>query len=574
MIHPEPAADPFLAPLHRSFLIGSFVCGALALLVLPLHLALAGPPHAAMLLVLSWMLSQWPLALYLSRSGALDRAVGLSSGLFACVVTAVCFLTGGAGSFALIWLIVPPVEASLATNRKTMFGVTALCVLLLAAIVAVPVSLTHFEPLPWPVRILSTFAALIYAGVLANRILLDRKQAREAVNSSSRERQLVSQSVSEVLCELDADRAVRVIGGPVRQMLGMASPFSGASSELLPGGDWLFSRLHVADRPLYLTRLADVRHTGSSARFEVRLRVGASNPGDVGQADYKRLEFYLRTVEADVLTEGGNGKRTLLSIRDAEMANPDELFIPAGLEAPGTEKISRALQDHASGEAKAAFADIISQSARLETENWDPSQEGFGDAVLNIKKAGETGLAALNAVSEFGQGREAGAELEYRSVDLNASLDRCARLLKPIADRFGVDLEVEPFPNAPEILADGKLLRQSLCLVLSDMIETAGNGAVVNMAGVTVPSGPQILLAVKNRKSCLSWSAENSKPVLRFANGLFERIGGSLSLQTMLGHGESVVLRLPSRAGQGAASARAGDLTEDRSVARLRTKTA
>lgn len=555
-----------MAPLHRSFLAGSFLCGALALLVLPLHLALAGPPHAATILVLSWMLSQWPLALYLSRSGSLNRAVGLSSGLFAVIVATVCFLTGGIASFALVWLIVPPVEASLATSRKMLGGIAALCSLLLAALAALPVSLPHFEPLPGPVRIVSTLLALVYVGVLANRILLDRKQAREAVNRSSQERQLVSESVSEVLCELDVDGAVRVIGGPVRQLLGVAPLPAGAFS----GGDWLFARLHVADRPLYLTKVSDVRLKGGSACFEARVRIGASNPGDAGLADYRRLEFDLRTVEADVPSSVSGGKRTLLSIRDLEGAHSVAPHQSAEAPEPGAEKFSRVLLDHAAGEARAAFAEIVALSARIGDSEWEPSQQGLGDAVVNIRKAGESGLAALNAASEIEAGRAPGEELDCGTVDLNSSLHRCASLLKPIAERFGVEIEVEPFPNAPGIHADGKLLRQSLCLVLSDMIETSGRGASVNVAGVTVPSGLQILLSVRNRNSCLSWSADNSKPVLRFANGLFERIGGSLSLQTMLGHGVSVVLRLPPQSGRSAVPP-AAEVAPDR---RPRAKTA
>ena len=110
MIHPAAAADSFLAPIHRSLLMSCLLSGTVALFILPLHLALAGPPHVATLLVLAWMLCQWPIAHYLSRTGAMNTTIALSSGLFASFVAAVCLMTGGESSFALLWLLIPPVD--------------------------------------------------------------------------------------------------------------------------------------------------------------------------------------------------------------------------------------------------------------------------------------------------------------------------------------------------------------------------------------------------------------------------------------------------------------------------------
>lgn len=534
MIHPQAAADPFCASLHRSFLISSFVCGGTALFVLPLHLALAGAPHGAVILVLSWMISLWPMALYLSRSGNLDRAVVLSSGLFACVVAAVCLMTGGHASFALAWMVVPPLEAALSTKRKTVVAITALCVLLLSVIVLQPYSLPQFAAVPDSVRYLSTLIAIIYAGLLAGRISQDRKRAQQAVGRFAQERQLVNRCASEVLCEIGDAGGVTVLGGPLRQMFSLQA-HSGDE-------DWLFARIHVADRPLYLTSLSDVRHGGGESRFEVRMRVGASAPGESGQAEYRPMQLHLRTVaeEGSVRKSAGHA-RTLLSIRSLETSEGNaDGFVPQVTEAEAG-KVRRTLFQNANAEAQAAFAEIVALASRMETT-------GTGhEAAALIRRAGEDGIAALNGASEL-KGADGGAWIvECAPVDINTSLLRCADLLRPVCDQMETALTIEPLANAPVVLADDKLLRQALCLVLSEMLETSGKGGAVNVAGGVAASGLHIVMTVSNRRSCLSWSAEASQPVLRFANGLFERIGGKLSIQTMLGHGESIMLRLPLR---------------------------
>ncbi|TYC56475.1 hypothetical protein FMN50_11245 [Rhodobacterales bacterium] len=532
MIHPHAAADAFFSPLHRSFLIGSFVCGGAALFVLPLHLALAGAPHPAVILVLSWMLSQWPIALYLSRSGNLDRVVTLSSSLFACVVACVCLLTGGRESFALVWLIIPPLEAALSTRRKTVAGVSGLCILLLSIILFQPFSLPQFPVLPGAVRFLSTFAAVIYAGSLAMRIAQDRKNAKEAVDQSAKERQFVNEGVSEVLCEVSRNGDAEVLGGPVRQMFGFQAPVA--------GDDWLFSRLHVADRPLFLTRLSDIRRDGAGSRFEMRMRVGANVPGETGQAEYRTMEFHLRTIEADLEREGA-APRMLLSIRNPEASEHEAGEFPGSQGDAFAGKLSHSLFQTASAEAREAFAEIVARTRQLE------DGEATAESIALIRKAGEDGISALTRASGLGPADDETANLECGPVDINSSLERCAVLLRPVAAGFGASIEVEPVRNAPQILGDGKLLRQALCLVLTDMLETSGDGGVVHLSGGAAASGLHIVLSVSNRRSCLRWSAEASRPVLGFANGLFERLGGKLSVQTMLGHGESVVLKLPLR---------------------------
>ncbi len=540
MIHPSAATDVFLAPLHRSFLISATVAGTSALVVLPLHLALAGPPHVVVTLMLSWLLSQWPLALYLSRSGALDRTIGLSASLFAGFVAAICVLTGGSTSFAFLWLLVPPVEAAFSTSRKTTYAVILLCAGLMIAVSVAPGTLAGIAPLPAGVTLLAGVAAILYVGLLAIRISTDRKHARSLMKASEGRRQLINQSVSEVFCELKPDGGLSVMGGPVKELLGITSGFNSDS--------WLFSRLHVADRPLYLTKLSEARNDSEVASFDVRLRVGASSPGETGQAEYRKLSLKLRPPiqEADLSVEGQGS--LLLSLRAADEM-PIEALSQTLPEEMNTrlERISAQMQETAGRGARTALENVLSRAADLENIDLAFDQRRVEDAARDIRRSGQVGLSSLAELSDLIVGQQGDLEPVFAKTDIVSALEFCLERVGPAADRQGVQIETSCGQNLPLVFVDGTLVRKAMCFVLLDMIATSGSGAKILLEANCSLAGFELLFSVKDRKSSLQWSSEDSKPVLTFAADLLERTNACLKVQTMLGHGESVCIRLPAR---------------------------
>jgi two-component system, cell cycle sensor histidine kinase DivJ len=561
MIHPCAAADPFLLPLHRSFLIFCFVGGTAALLVLPLHLALAGPPQVAMILVLAWMLSQWPLALYLSQSGDLDRSIGLSASLFACFISAICFLTGGIESFALPWLLIPPVEAAFSAQRKTAVWVTALCLGLLASIAVIFPRLPEFTAMAMEIRLLATFAALIYVGVMAQRVSLDRKRARSAVRTSELKRQLMSQSVSEIFCELDAEGNLQVVGGPV------ANLFGAIHSSV--GDDWLFQRLHVADRPLYLTKLSDVRNGGAISTFEVRMRVGTTVPGERGQAEYQQLELQLRSFQADVSSPEASSDKIFLKIRilDGNESSNGGRAVASSI-VTRTDRISGSIIENANAEARAAFSRINFQTEQLGKFAEANDATSIRDTARQIDEASKSGTVSLNTVSEFVPGAEDLQEQDYASVDVGISLRQSLKIVSLAASQHGVEINIGALGDLPRVLSDEKLMHKALCYILHEMVETSGSSAVVDVSGNAEQSFVEITFSVSNRMSSLSWNSADSRPVLDFANRLLEKSGASVSIQTILGHGDNIVLRLPRRTQRAAYSSSSGVLPDIRPIAK------
>ena len=195
------------AARHRAFIAPRLLGSVVALASFPAYLIARGAPNAIELTVFAWLIAPILIAYFLSRTGRYESAHVLSSLALAGLVTAVAMLTGGIASFAAVWLVVVPLEASLSASRRV-------------------------------VAIASTFA-LAAAGLLVR-------------------------NMTDVITRYGRDGAVLFVS-PAAQSL-----FGCGVSDL--HGQSLFGRVHVADRPAYLTALGDTAALGESRSVEFRVR--------------------------------------------------------------------------------------------------------------------------------------------------------------------------------------------------------------------------------------------------------------------------------------------------------------
>lgn len=541
MIHPGVAADDFLAPLHRSFLTSCFLSGTAALFVLPLHLALAGAPHVATILVLAWMLSQWPIAHFLSRTGDLNKAVALSSGLFATFIGAICVMTGGESSFALLWLLVPIVEAAFATSKKVTIGVAALCCGLLAAVSVFSGHVSQVAILSPEARLIATAAALIYTGMLAVRISLDRKRARATLAAAEEQRRLVCSNVSDVLCELDQSGRMTVIGGPVRQMLGFV-PKTGEA-------DWLFHRLHVADRPGFLNHLADVKEGGETSRSLVRLRVGSSQPGEKGHATYREIELKLQSVAEDA--GSGDGSKVILTFRDAKegIGLPDAH--EDGVEQARSGDIRWNIIEEAGETVRAQMSEIVDLATMVEDRGLSLSEGSLHLTAQRIRSAGNQSAESMSAILDLVPEETVYGSRDLNNVNVAECLKHSSNLIFPLAERLRVGIEINADPDLPDALVERKKFRQSIHLILSELVESIGVGGSVDVCVHREQNGLELALTAVNRQSSTHWSSDGSKRVFDHAAELLAGSGAVLNFRSTLGKGESIVLNVPVRFGKG-----------------------
>ena len=254
---------------HRAFLAPR-MCGSLvAFAAFPAYLALRGAPTAPAVAAFAWLIAPILLSWFLSRTGRYESAHVLSALAIAGLVMMLAATTGGIGSFAAVWLVVVPLEAALSASRRVVAFASALALSCAALLIA----LGHLGWLPSPqpdsmqeglFAAFGVASATIYAAVLA---FSAESLARTSVAMLYREEDryhLLARNMSDVISRHRRNGAVQFISPAVESMLGAKAP------QLL--GHGLFDRVHVADRPAYLTALSDAARGGEARSVEFRLR--------------------------------------------------------------------------------------------------------------------------------------------------------------------------------------------------------------------------------------------------------------------------------------------------------------
>src|SRR3954469_399315 len=302
LLHPSARYDALTRARHRAFMAPRLFGSLVAFAAFPVYLAIRGAPTALEAAALSWLIAPILLSWFLSRTGRYEGAHVLSSLALAGLVMTVTLTTGGIESFAAIWLVIVPLEASLAASRRVVAFASALAVSCAALLIV----LGHFDMLRPPQTsaalrgVLMGFgvaSATLYAAVLAfGSELLSRTGVSLLYLEEDRYR-LLALNMSDVISRHRNNGAVQFMSPAADAMLGVPA------ARLL--GHGLFDRVHVADRPAYLTALSDAARGGEARGVEFRLRRDVVRGNDrmrPSGAEFIWVEMRCRPMEQDADT--------------------------------------------------------------------------------------------------------------------------------------------------------------------------------------------------------------------------------------------------------------------------------
>ena len=243
--------------------------GLVALAAFPVYLAMRGAPTALEVAAFAWLIVPILLSWFLSRTGRYEGAHILSSLALAGLVMMVAVTTGGIESFAAVWLIVVPLEAALSASRR----VVAFAFALALSCAALLIVLGHYHMLPVPefsaalrgaLTGFGVVSAVFYAAGLAfGAESLARTSVALLYVEEDRYR-LLARNMGDVISRHSRNGAVQFISPAAEAMLG--TPVARLS------GHGLFDRVHVADRPAYLTALSEAARGSEAHSVEFRLR--------------------------------------------------------------------------------------------------------------------------------------------------------------------------------------------------------------------------------------------------------------------------------------------------------------
>jgi len=495
LLHPSARYDALTRARHRAFMAPRLLGSLVAFAVFPIYLAMRGAPNALEVTAFAWLIAPILLSWFLSRTGRYEGAHVLSSLALAGLVMTVALLTGGIESFASFWLVLVPLEAALSASRRVVAFAAALALACAAALIAAG----YLDLLPAPetdpaLRVVLTGFGVASATLYAAGLAFGAESlARTSVSLLYREEdryRLFAHNMSDVISRHRGNGAVQFISPAAEAMLG--TPVARLT------GHGLFDRVHVADRPAYLTALSDAARGAGPRSVEFRLRRDAtrSERGQDGAFDFIWVEMRCRPLEPSAAATAGQEPEVVAVIRDVT-----------------DRKLQEQALDQARNSAEQADAAKTRFLATMSHELRTPLNAiiGFSEMIaqeealmLNaarrkeyaqlINDSGQHLLSVVNGILDMSKMESGNYEIAPEPFAPRAALVNCCNLLALKARENGVELATDAPQDLPDITGDPRAFRQIVLNLVSNAIKfTERDGKVMVSAAV---EGSRLVLRV------------------------------------------------------------------------------
>ncbi|MDF0491752.1 sensor histidine kinase [Bradyrhizobium yuanmingense] len=558
LLHPSARYDALMRARHRAFMAPRLLGSLAAFAAFPVYLAMRGAPSAIEVAAFAWLIAPIMLSWFLSRTGRYEGAHVLSSLALAGLIMAVAITTGGIESFAAVWLIVVPLEAALSASRRVAAFASLLALSCAGMLILVSQLgwLPVVEPSAAERGVLMAFgvtSATLYAAGLAFGA---ESLARTSVALLSREEEryrLLARNMSDVISRHQRNGAVQFISPAVEAMLGMQV------AQLL--GHGLFDRVHVADRPAYLTALSD------AARGEVRsveFRLRREPAAERGPVDFIWVEMRCRPLDQD-------------SARDVTC----EAEVVAVMRDVTDRKLFEQALDQARSAAEAADAAKTRFLATMSHELRTPLNAiiGFSEMIAQeqalmlgaaqrkeyaqlINDSGQHLLSVVNGILDMSKMESGNFEIASEPFAPRASLLHCCNLLALKARENGIDLITDAPQDLPVMTGDPRAFKQIVLNLVANAIKFTERGGQVCVSAAV--SGSQLTLRISDtgvgiapddlkRIGAPFFQAgttyqrrhEGTGLGLSIVKSLVALHLGELTVQSRLGEGTAVTVKLP-----------------------------
>ncbi len=460
----------------------------------PAYLAMRGAPTALEVAAFAWLIAPILLSWFLSRTGRYEGAHVLSSLALAGLVMTVAMTTGGIESFAAIWLVVVPLEAALSASRRVVALASALALTCAAMLIA----FGYFGMLPTPEvntvsrSIFMAFgvasATLYAAGLAFGAESLARTSVALLYVEEDRYR-LLARNMSDVISRHHRNGAVQFISPAAETMLG--APVS----RLL--GHGLFDRVHVVDRPAYLTALSDTARGGEARSVEFRLKRDAPRGSERGSlVDFIWIEMRCRPLEQASDTTATLDAEVVAVMRDVTDRKIQEqaldLARTAAEQADASKTRFLATMSH---ELRTPLNAIIGFSEMIVQEDvLMVTAARRREYAQLINDSGQHLLSVVNGILDMSKMESGNFEISPEPFAPRAALLNCCNLLALKARDNAIDLVSRAPEDLPDMTGDPRAFKQIVLNLVSNAIKFTERGGRVTVSASV--EGSRLMLRV------------------------------------------------------------------------------
>jgi two-component system, cell cycle sensor histidine kinase DivJ len=559
LLHPSARYDALTRARHRAFMAPRLLGSLAAFAAFPVYLAMRGAPSAIEVAAFAWLIAPILLSWFLSRTGRYEGAHVLSSLALAGLIMAVAVTTGGIESFAAIWLVVVPLEAALSASRR----VAAFASLLALSCAGILILVSQLGWLPigdtsaaerGVLMAFGVASATLYAAGLAFGA---ESLARTSFALLSREEEryrLLARNMSDVISRHRRNGAVQFISPAVEAMLGVPV------AQLL--GHGLFDRVHVADRPAYLTALSDAAR-GDVRSVEFRLRrepVGSER----GQIDFIWVELRCRPLDQDAGRDATREADVVAVMRDVTDRKLSEQALDrarsAAEDADAAKTRFLATMSHELRTPLNAIIGFSEMIAQEQTLMLGAAQRREYAQLIN--DSGQHLLSVVNGILDMSKMESGNFEIASEPFAPRASLMHCCNLLALKARENGVDLVTDAPQDLPFMTGDPRAFKQIVLNLVANAIKFTERGGQVTVTAAV--SGSQLALGISD--TGIGIAPDDLKRVgapffqagktyqrrhegtglgLSIVKSLVALHLGELTVQSRLGEGTAVTVKLP-----------------------------
>jgi cell cycle sensor histidine kinase DivJ len=511
-------------------------------------------------MVFAWLVVPILTAYFLSRTGRYESAHVLSSLALTGLVTAVAASTGGIVSFAAIWLVVVPLEAALSASRRVV--ATASTLALGAAGLLVLLDTQHLLPTPSPsshaaLAALGIVSAALYAAGLALGAETLARTSFWLLYAEEDRYRLLAHNMTDVITRHGRDGGVLFMSPAGEALFG--ARLAGLH------GHGLFDRVHVADRPAYLTALGDTAALAESRSAEFRVRRDGTDAHGHPAMEFVWIEMRCRPLEQAGADAGEAGRREVVAVlRDVTRRKQKQQELEdAHAEAERANAAKSRFLATMSHELRTPLNAIIGFSEMLKREAalmLDAKRRNEYAGLIN--DSGNHLLSVVNGILDMSKIETDNFEITPEPFNPGHVIASCCDILALRAREAGVALERLVPGDLPEIVADKRALNQIMFNLLSNAIRFTDRGGkvlvsaraeagnitfVVEDSGVGISDEDLARVGEPYFQAGASYDRRHGGTGLGLSivKGLVRLHGGEFSIRSRLGEGTRITIGLP-----------------------------
>ena len=543
----------------KAFVAVRLGLSAVLMIAAPVWLLAVAPPPVWQCVAFAGLLAPLVAIFALSRGVSLDVAQMIS---VAGVLAFAAALAFGGPSFAVLAFVaalLAVLEAASSSNTRLVLAAAGLA----AAGVAVvaQAGLAPSGPGLAEQALAATLAGMIaYACALGWSVAYVGSVAMYGERRETLRHEALAQTIGDLVLRQDRDGSVVYASNDALPLFGL-SP-----RELMGRG--LFERIHVADRPAFLSAIADALEGAATAACQVRMRRGAVRGQDaaVAEPNFAWVELRTHSLPQERRARDLRDRAAVVTIaRDITRARQAEDDVNHAREHAEQASIWKdRFLANVSHELRTPLNAIIGFAEILTNEAIVPTDAARRKEYAQIiHSSGLHLLEVVNSILDVSKIDAGSFDIVTEPFALPPLLDQCCDMIGLKASQTNIEIVRDYARGMEELVADKRACKQIVINLMSNAVKFTPSGGRVTLTAR--PEGNSFLLSVTDTGIGIAakdlahlgdpfFQAHNTttRPYegtglgLSLVRGLVGLHGGSISVESVVGQGTTVTIRLPA----------------------------